>query len=621
MSIQIRRGPNTVHPEEASAVGSRNSLNRSGRNEYVEAQSVVDEEVDKVLNHIQSKLPPEVLSKLDVQAGIKTKLHNYYNQNMQNMFNRYMVTVEDELGKKFRDLIDQEEHQHLNQYTPRIISDIIDQIGGADKFNTGEMEKSLVNIYGHLQGSIQRGITDLEQETNSLLRQKTDVGSFVRGENSYSIAKCSFKNNFYKPKTVVDIKLALNVIDSEMISKVYHYQLPVKNLLKDIISSHVHEQIDKEIDSLNQSLIDEGKEELTDGEIIFEKIKAVEHYTDDDIDNEGSKRYGVVAKRFLDSIENIHSEIDPAEFDALKIRENVKRIIDDENIRNRGFNTALNSLTSILDTSKMGYQHVENYKNSRKAVIREYESTEISELPDERFEIQLEYLDQAQIDEMRRAYDVQYEEFVAEIEEANQVVDALYQKYKRSEGIIDFDDVAKEYLPKTESEEGEEQEDKLWNELVFISPEESDVEKQNKTNTYLTMELKRRLVFLKEKIAEIYKNQNPADRLIVDERIHFLEDKFQGYSGLVNPYHIQAGLILEVDITSVKRKKSTMNAMSNVLNEFLYNVSKGFQDKAFAGFSRRRSTVRSDLDEAFGSVIEGLDAAEGTETPSAIASL
>jgi hypothetical protein len=67
----------------------------------------------------------------------------------------------------------------------------------------------------------------------------------------------------------------------------------------------------------------------------------------------------------MDKIEGLRAEIDPEEYDPVNIRENLKRIIDIENIRNRGFNTAINSITSILDTSKMGYQHVENLKNAR----------------------------------------------------------------------------------------------------------------------------------------------------------------------------------------------------------------------------------------------------------------
>ena len=44
--------------------------------------------------------------------------------------------------------------------------------------------------------------------------------------------------------------------------------------------------------------------------------------------------------------------------------------------------------------------------------------------------------------------------------------------------------------------------------------------------------------------------------------------------------------------------------MANVLNEFLYGVSKGFQDAAFASFSRRRSTVRADIAQSFAATPE-----------------
>ena len=42
-----------------------------------EAQLVIDEEVDKVLNHIQAKLPPEVLEKLDVMGSVKSRVSEY----------------------------------------------------------------------------------------------------------------------------------------------------------------------------------------------------------------------------------------------------------------------------------------------------------------------------------------------------------------------------------------------------------------------------------------------------------------------------------------------------------------------------------------------------------------
>ena len=79
----------------------------------------------------------------------------------------------------------------------------------------------------------------------------------------------------------------------------------------------------------------------------------------------------------------------------------------------------------------------------------------------------------------------------------------------------------------------------------------------------------------------------------------FLEKQFLRFEYMINPYHIQPGLLLDVNITSIKRKKATLDGMANVLNEFLYGVSKGFQDAAFASFSRRRSTVRADIAQSF----------------------
>ena len=46
MSVDYQQGPKIVHPEEPSAVGSRNSLNRDARDEYAEARQIIVEVVD-----------------------------------------------------------------------------------------------------------------------------------------------------------------------------------------------------------------------------------------------------------------------------------------------------------------------------------------------------------------------------------------------------------------------------------------------------------------------------------------------------------------------------------------------------------------------------------------------
>ena len=614
----IQKGPNFVHPEKPSAVGSRNSLNRNSRDEYGESKLIIDEEVDKLLNHIHAKLPPEVLEKLDIMGSIKSKLHDYFNQEFQNMLNRYIVTMEDELGKKVRDLVDKEEFRILNRYTPREISEILDRIGGSDKFNTSEIEKSIVNMYGHLHGHIQRGVNELETQTNSILREKEDIGAFVRGENSYAVVKCSFNDNKTRPKTVCDVKLAINILDSELISPIYHYQTPVLKILKDVIGSHIQQLIDKEIQNLNDSLVDAGKEQLNDTETIFERFKILENYVDDeDPSNENSKRYEFVAKKFMDAIEGINAEIDPESFDAIQLRENVKNILDKENIRNRGFNTVVNSITSILDTSKMGYQHLENFKNIRECLIREYASEDESRLPDERYAIKIAYLDSEQLSLLQEAHTLQTEEIEKEILKLWDLVESVYVNTRDNDKQYeDWEVLKNRYLgnaeqkqgglfspakssPSEEDEEEDEEEDKLWNEIGFIIPNDTKALQDNPTYEERFSHLQLRLGIMAEKLEKIYKFNYPEERRLMEERLKFLKESLGKFSHQINPYHVLPGLLLEMDLTSIKRKKTTVSGMANVLNEFLFTVSKGFADAAFASFSRRRSTVREDIEQEF----------------------
>lgn len=604
-SIDLPKSPNVFHPEKPSAVGSRNSLAQENRDQQKEVDQLLHEETNKVLHHVTSKLPKEVLERLDVMGGLKEKIYNYFNQNYQNMFNRYIVTTEDEMVKKVRNFIDKEEMKTLARYTPKEIAELLDQVGGADKFNTGEVEKSIVNMFGHLQGHIQRGVNELENLTNALLRQKTDVGAFIRGENAYSVVKCSFKDNIYKPKTVTDVKLSVNILDSELISPIFHYQVTVEYLIKDLIAKHIIDMIDKEIEKLKDQLVDEGREELNDTEIIFEKMKKVKDFTDDDVENPKSKRYSIIAKELMDRINNLRAEIDPASFDQLNIRENLKKIIDIENIRNRGYNTAVNSLTSILDTSKMGYQYIENLKNARLLIIREYEDTDRAVLPDERYQIRMQYYDNSQLNEERKAYDAQILSFQNEVEHIWDVLEAIYEKNKFLKRITDFNDLAKimkRRIHKKKEKEGNpvyEKMAKVWDEISFIPAAETDVESLNRTYLYDKDKIKNRLILMREKLKTMYSYQYPIQRRVIEERLNFLEKEFNRFDYMINPYHIQPGLLLDVDITSIKRKKATLDGMANVLNEFLHGVSKGFQDAAFASFSRRRSTVREDINQSF----------------------
>lgn len=604
MSItQFPKSPNKVHPTEPNAVGSRNSLAQESRDKVAEAKLIVDETTDKVINQVLTKLPDEVLSKLDVMGGLKEKLYNYINQTYVNMANRYTVTMEDEFIKKMRDFVDKEEAKGLARYTPREVVELLDKIGGADKFNMAEVDKSIVNMYGHLHGHIQRGLNELENETNAILRQKTDVGAFIRGENAYAIIKCTFKDNQLRPKYVYDVKLSINVLESELVSPIYHYQVTVESLLKDAIQKHIQELVDRQIQALKEELVDQGKSELTGTEIMFEKIKRIEHFTDDDKEDEKSKRYTILAKKFLDKIEGLRAEIDTEEYDPLNIRENIKYVIDAENIRNRGYNTAINALTSILDTSKLGYQVCDNMKNARVCHIREYEELDRTILPDERYAIRLAFYDQNQLREEKKEYDRQMEAFTREILRCWDVVHAHYESKKRFRSLIDFDDLARRLMKKEWRKQKEDEESDpnnvMWSEIGEMYNENSFVEKNNRTYEDRIANLKSKMKYLREMLHKMHGFQNPIERVILDERINFLERRFNEFTYKINPHHIQPGLILDLDITTIKRKQFMLKGMANVLNEFLYGISKGFADAAFASFKRRRSTVRSDIDQSF----------------------
>lgn len=606
MAGELPRSPNVFHPTRPSAVGSRNSLAQEGRDQRLEYEQLVGEEADKVLNVVKSRLPQEVLKELDVMGGLKEKIFNYFNQNYQNMFNRYVVTTEDEMVKKIRQFVDKEETKNLARYTPKEMAELLDQVGGADKFNTGEVEKSIVNMYGHLQGHIQRGVNDLENETNSLLRQKTDVGAFIRGENAYSVVKCSFKDNATKPKTVFSVKLSINILDSELISPIFQYQSTIENLIKDQVSKTIIDMIDREIEAYQDQLVDEGKEEITDAELMFERIKRVPEFTDDEKDSEDSKRYTFMAKNLIEKIEGLRAEINLEDIDPLNVRENIKRIIDIENIRNRGFNTAINNLTSILDTSKMGYQYIENLKNARELIIREYEDIEPAQLPDERYQMKLKFYDNSQLRNMRVAYDNQIAEYSKEIMRVYDVASVIYERNKKGWGAInDFNDLSKKVagrIRRQKEREGDpiyEEQAKLWKEIMELKAEDTDVERLNQTYLYEKTLLRKTLQVAREKVKQTFGYEIPKVRFELDGRISSLEKDFEGFDYGINPYHIQPGLLLDVDITSIKRRRYILNGMANVLNEFLNGVSKGFQDAAFASFKRRRSTVRADIQQSF----------------------
>jgi hypothetical protein len=153
----------------------------------------------------------------------------------------------------------------------------------------------------------------------------------------------------------------------------------------------------------------------------------------------------------------------------------------------------------------------------------------------------------------------------------------------------------------------------VWDEITFIKTGETEVERMNRTYIYEKNKVHQKIILMRDKMKSMYDYRYPVERRVMEDRLAILEREFNKFDYMINPYHIQPGLLLDVDITSLKRKKVTLNGMANVLNEFLHGVSKGFQDAAFASFSRRRSTVREDIAQSF-AIDAGAETAPASNT-------
>ncbi len=467
-------------------------------------------------------------------------------------------------------------------------------------FTTNDVERSIASTYVSLQDNLERSVKALEKKTNSLLLQRTDVGSFITSGKAFNVVKCSFKNNQQKPNTVVDVKMAVNILDAELINPIYHYQKPIQDLLKEVVSNHIHEEIDRKVETINLSLQKDGKAKLDGKTELFERLKSLEGYLGfEEVDNdEQSKRYEYMSKQLIDSLDATTFEIPSHEWDPTNVRENLKSILDAEHVHSRGFNQVISMLTTILDNYKLGYQYINNLKNARDCNIMEYSPADQGELPDETFSIKLSYTDSDQLREQRKAYNAQTDALKKHIEQAAQVVEKLYLKHAAADKQTTYGDLAGKYLAK----EGELPRE--WKELVFS--EAKNLEKVT-SNQEFVRDMKATFTLMETQLSRAFGNNFTPERQISSERIAFLKEQFSRFTAQINPHHLQQGLVIEMDVTSVKKNPTTLKNISNVLNELLFNISKKFVDQSIQDFEDKNKKEAAPLSERFNHVLNKME--------------
>jgi len=498
------------------------------------ATVLLAQETDRLMEHLDARLPKEVMA--DGRDSLREKLHNCLDEIFQKVFFRYLETSD---GKSLLDNIERDRVNIFSLHSPKEVAGLLCSGDGSQRFNSGEIEKSLLS-----QAS---AISDLEALAESILRQRTDADVFLGEDNVCTVVACAFRDNALKPKTVTDLKLCISVADSDLIDPFFRYHAVVRYLIRDLACLHLIAAIDKEIEAIG---------EPEDIEIPV----------------------------FADRIVERGSKTDTAAFEIINIRHSVRKNAEIESVCTQGFGKAVSFLAAILNVLNLKYQFMEYEQNGHKATIREYEDSDDPSLPDERYQITLRFLDESQLAEECKSYDLQFRDIEKKVQHLWDLIEVIYQDSKHVFKVNDFEDLAKknksriQHLIKDRAGDPQyESIDRDWDDISIVRHGKEAI--------------RARLTRMRERITNMYEFLYPVERRVMEERLSRLEKEYACFEHMVNPYLLQAGLVMDVDITSIKQKKTTLNSIAVVLEDFLCNVSRGFQLAAIDTFGRDTFTL------------------------------
>ena len=262
------------------------------------------------------------------------------------------------------------------------------------------------------------------------------------------------------------------------------------------------------------------------------------------------------ASRLMDG--TAYVEINPSDQEEyLKIIDGSEEL---EKIRERGFSGASNLMVSILGAVNLDFQVLENYKDRREILIREYEDTDEASLPDERYRIRLCYFNQAQLFEERAVYDAELKNLGADILRLWDLLEVIYRDSKSVFKVNDYEDLVK----------------KNKNRVNDFSAPPKLQEARNDPAQEEKQQIRVLLAKMEERLTNISDSMYPAERQITLERLSLQKNKFSCFENRVNPANLQPGIFVDIDLTSVKRKRTTLDSMSAVIDRFTDGVANCF---------------------------------------------
>ena len=548
-AIELPKKATTHQPKKASHddITGIPDLSNIGRHEM--AAGILAQETDRLVQHLAASLPREALAAAGIHGDLKKKLYNCLEEIFHKVFSRYLETSD---GKILLDAIERDGKKDVSLHTPRGVAELLSSGDGLQRFNLGEIEHSLIAGEGTAG--------DMEALANSILRQKEDVLS--TGENVCTVVACAFRDNALKPKTVTDVKLCVNIADSSLIDPFFRYYTVIRYMIKDLISPHVIEAIDREMEALYHQ----------------EDPDAAAYAVACAMANDAE-----LATAFVDRVVERGSKIDSAAFDMINIRQSIRKNADIENVCAQGFGKAVNALSATLVDSKLHYQFLEYVQNGYKVTIREYEDTDDANLPDERYQITVRFLDEGHLVEDCKAYDAQLKGLEKDAQHLWNLIEVIYQDSKSVFKVNDFEDLARKnknrikHLLKDTNSDLQYDIARDWDDISIVRHGKEPI--------------RTRLTRMRERLTNLSECLSPIERRVMEERLSRLEKEYVRFDHLINPYLLQSGLVVDVDITSVKRKKTTLDSVALALEEFLDTVSRGFQLAAIDTFAKETATL------------------------------
>jgi len=501
--------PRRERPGFDAAVPSRGDAARRG--DRGAAAPVLEEETDRVVRHLEAVLASassgEKPLSPSVKKGLREKLYAYVERNYRGLLERLPAEAGDETDGSGSPV----------RRTPEEIGGLLDSMGGADRFNTGEIEKTTT-------------VRPWDSPEDAPGR-KTDAAAFVRGENACRVLGCVFGDNAFRPKTVTDAKLRLNVPEDDLVPPAFRCRVAASHLIGEIVCGYLVKVISREAAA--------GSGEGLSGEELARRV--LERCTET----------AAPAPEPQDTVRNIVASAAMA------------------NVRRRGFDAAAGLLVSVLTDGGLGFQFMENRAgaNGYDFAIREYDDTDAAALPDERYAVRLRYFDRAGLAAERRAYDEALESLDGRLRHFLDLLEVIYRDSKSVFNVSDFDDFARRNgnrmrkMRKTGAG--------LWNGGAGDASGSDE-----KACGCAGMGL--RLAQIRERLATVRKHLTPVERRVSDERLALLESDFAQIENAADPHRIRPGLLVDVELSTVKRKKTTLNAVSAALGEFLSRLPSGF---------------------------------------------